>query len=172
MQVEDIGRLASEPFPQPRYIAKGFQAFFSDRPIEVLRAARPNTLRQRPVRCNDRYPVSETTGIFRQFNRNQFRAAQVQRDQSLNDMHGGTPGSVDQAVAAAAVRTGGCSGFLYGKINPGMRVPEFLIRHRARKRQVFLPHLVFTFCAGSFQVGIGGICGMCHEENSRFFDCS
>jgi hypothetical protein len=81
-------------------------------------------------------------------------------------VHDSKPGSVNQAISGAAVGAGGGTGFLNGQINPGVRIPQFLLGRRAGKGQVSPSDFVFSFRVGAFQSGISGIGGMGHNAVS------
>ena len=66
----------------------------------------------------------------------QLGAAQVERNQDLDDVHGGLTGSVDQAVDGAAIGADGGAGFLDRQVDPRMHVPDLVLGTRTGERQI------------------------------------
>jgi hypothetical protein len=79
----------------------------------------------------------------------------------------GLSASVDQAVSGAAVGAAGRAGFLDRKVDPGVGIPESLLRSRTGKRQIRAADFVFLFFVGVFELVIGGVGRMRHGRLSR-----
>jgi len=146
MNVQDFGAFAIQPLTETGNIAQRAEAFFADGPGKMFSTTRPYLLAQ--------------------FGGDQFRSAQVERYQRLNDVHGFSPCLIHQSILGAAVGTAGRTGLLNGQVDPGMRIPQLLLGCWAGQGQVGSLDLVFTFCTCGFQAGIRGVSGVCHNAVS------
>ena len=131
MDVQHARALVFQPLPQAADELQGLQPLTADGPIQVVGAARANTVTQGALRGDQCRAVTTGRCKLGQFHGHQFRAAQVERNQGLDNMHGRRPDSVNQPVRGAAVRTGRRTRFLDRDIDTGVRIPELLFRRGA-----------------------------------------
>ncbi len=97
MYVQDVRALGGQPVAQPGYVTQGAQPFSADRPVqEVAPLARTRSPRGPSAAITvTRCPAAAQ--ILGEFDGDQLRAAQVERDQDLDDVHGLLPGYSEQA---------------------------------------------------------------------------
>ena len=126
MNVQNVGLVLLQPTFQPADSGQGNQAFLADGPIQVFCTGSEHALLQRTVSSDDRDFMPQLNVTFCQFRGHQLRSTQIQRNQSLNNVHGlwGIDPVewrlVGQDVFRTAIRTGGLTGFLNRQINPWM----------------------------------------------------
>jgi hypothetical protein len=97
MYVQDVGALSGQPGAEPGYVTQGTQAFSTDRPSQKRGATSSNAIAQRAVCRDHRDTLTGGRAILGEFDGDQLRAAQVERDQDLDDVHGLLPGCSEQA---------------------------------------------------------------------------
>ena len=120
MHMEYVRTFLFQPGTEPGNITEGSKTLPANGPVQQFGPAVTNSVAKRSVRSNDGDAVTLRPRIFRQFRRDQFGSANIERHQRLDNMHCLRPDSVDQSISGAAVWAGGGTGFLDREIDPGM----------------------------------------------------